>query len=63
MMSERYIELISKQRLFRLVEIVHTNSVGRVTNTISITGGAGRFSGATGTLLLLENFTLDNPDI
>ncbi|MBD2562026.1 MULTISPECIES: hypothetical protein [Nostoc] len=39
------------------------NSVGRVTNTISITGGAGRFSGATGTLLLLENLTLDNPDI
>ncbi|MBD2532441.1 hypothetical protein H6G97_23800 [Nostoc flagelliforme FACHB-838] len=39
------------------------NSVGSVNNTISITDGTGRFSGATGTLRLLENLTLDNPDI
>lgn len=40
-----------------------TNAVGTVTNTISITGGSGRFRGATGTLLLSENLTLNNPDI
>jgi hypothetical protein len=39
------------------------NSVGRVTNTISISDGSGRFSGATGTLQFLENLTLNNPDI
>ncbi|MBD2451660.1 hypothetical protein H6G76_32000 [Nostoc sp. FACHB-152] len=39
------------------------NAVGRVTNTISITGGSGRFRGATGTLQLSENLTLNNPDI
>jgi hypothetical protein len=33
-MSERYIELISKQRLFRRVEILHKNSVGRVTEAV-----------------------------
>ncbi len=37
------------------------NLVGTVSNTISITGGSGRFSGAIGTLILSENLTL-NPD-
>ena len=37
------------------------NLVGTVSNTISITGGSGRFSGAIGTLTLFENLTL-NPD-
>lgn len=37
------------------------NLVGTVSDTISITGGSGRFSGATGTLILSENLTL-NPD-
>lgn len=40
------------------------NLVGRVTNTVTITGGSGRFSGATGTLDLLENnITLTSPDL
>lgn len=37
------------------------NLVGTVSDTISITGGSGRFSGAIGTLTLSENLTL-NPD-
>jgi hypothetical protein len=37
------------------------NLVGTVSDTISITGGNGRFSGAIGTLILSENLTL-NPD-
>jgi hypothetical protein len=37
------------------------NLVGTVSNTINITGGSGRFSGAIGTLTLSENLTL-NPD-
>ncbi|MBW4608693.1 MAG: hypothetical protein KME22_16180 [Hassallia sp. WJT32-NPBG1] len=37
------------------------NLVGTVSNTINITGGNGRFSGAIGTLILSENLTL-NPD-
>lgn len=39
------------------------NSVGTVTNTISITSGSGRFRGATGTLEFIENLILTNPDI
>jgi hypothetical protein len=35
------------------------NLVGTVSNTISITGGNGRFSGAIGTLTLSENLTLN----
>ncbi|BAZ18591.1 hypothetical protein NIES4071_104760 (plasmid) [Calothrix sp. NIES-4071] len=38
------------------------NFVGNVTNTLSITGGTGRFNGATGTLNLLENITLNSTD-
>lgn len=37
------------------------NLVGTVSDTISITAGAGRFSGAIGTLTLTEDLTL-NPD-
>lgn len=38
------------------------NLVGDVTNTLTITGGTGRFNGATGTLNLLENITLNSTD-
>jgi hypothetical protein len=37
------------------------NLVGTVSNTINISGGSGKFSGAIGTLILTENLTL-NPD-
>lgn len=37
------------------------NLVGTVSDTINISGGSGRFSGAIGTLILSENLTL-NPD-
>jgi hypothetical protein len=37
------------------------NFVGTVSNTISITGGSGKFDGAIGTMILSENLTL-NPD-
>ncbi|BDI15213.1 hypothetical protein ANSO36C_10150 [Nostoc cf. commune SO-36] len=56
-----------EDRLFGIVSgsavLDFPNSVGSVNNTISITGGTGRFSGATGTLRLLESLTLGNPDI
>lgn len=57
-----------KDKLFGTVNGTATfdfqNLVGRVTNTITITGGSGRFSGATGRLdLLEENITLTNPDL
>lgn len=38
------------------------NLIGNVTNTLTITGGTGKFNGATGTLLLLENLTLNSTD-
>lgn len=45
------------QLLAVLLPLTRENLVGTGSSTITITGGEGRFSGATGTLNLLENDT------